>query len=175
MKIEFVPTARDHINVIKYLNVRLKTDLEKRRSTFSSILIGLIFAFLFVVPAMLFVVNHPSGTNLFIGYLVIILILFIFAAAKYQKWQILNLIEAALTKNPETIILTDRGLETESNKSMSTFSWAEIRDIAENNNYILFNLPLYKCIFIPKSAFENSEQSRTFIETAHNYMNTFNK
>jgi hypothetical protein len=175
MKISFVPAARDYVNVMVYARNRMKNDLRQRASTMYKILIGVPFILLFFIPALLFVANHPTGTNLYISYLLVIVTFVMYAAYLYQKKIILKDIDASLSADLETIEISDRGIQASNQSETSFTSWAIIQEITENKDYILFNLPVYKSMFIPKSAFETTEHAAKFIQTAKDYMNSFNE
>jgi hypothetical protein len=175
IKIEFTVTAADHISVMKHLTDRFNADLRPKKRVSQYFTWGLPFALLFAVPAMLFVVNHPTGTNLYIGYLIVILVVFLFAVTRLTKTQLNKFLSRELvSRNTCTVVLRSEGLEQSDSVSRSITAWEGVKDFEETPDYLIFILKLHKTVFVPASAFSTAVERKEFIEVARSYLSVSN-
>ncbi|MEP6849898.1 MAG: YcxB family protein [Acidobacteriota bacterium] len=108
------------------------------------------------------------------GIALVIWIIYYAGLMTMGKWSFRRSAKKATGENglycEHTIQLTDDGFTETTHVNRNIISWKAVQHIKETANYIVITLRLTSRYLIPKSAFSNPDDIRTFVETVEKYV-----
>lgn len=166
MRIEFELNVQD----LKKIQKLQKALMNKNFSFHSSMWAKLLWAMgalIWVVPTVLFVANLPSDMGLWLLYIALFPIVILAVLTFLQKRKYYRLAEPSFPPGlARSVAITNNGLEASAGQSNRFASWSAIMEIVEVPDYILFVLPLFRCLAVPARFFSDKDQLTAFVNEA---------